>query len=307
MKDHKDNIENFIKKALEGQAEEICQENAAESTEKIPDEVREKIRENLKKEMEEYEWKRRYPQLSDEEREALRLGQELLEKNKKKENIEKMDSKAADADESGTDTSGTVIRMGRKHGLRFYISLAAVLILAMAVSVTALGGPERIVRTVKSLVRDREVVQIDSGEEKLLVENHSVEEAYQLLAEEFGVEPVKLVAGVLPGMKFISMEYDEELPFAELFYLYKGENLFYFINGSYGDSSWSQDVEDKVTDEYAIERKECIIEVTEYETPETKTKRYEAKFHYRGLEYRLIGTMDKEEFELILQILTFNH
>ncbi len=288
MKDHEDNIENFIKETLEGQAEEIRREEAAEDTEQISDEVRERIRKNLQKEIEEYEWKRRYPQLSDEDLKALRLGQELL-----KEHEEKSDD--------------TFIRMGRKRGLRFYISLAAVLILAMAVSVTALGGPERIVRTVKGLVGNREVVQIDSGEEKLIVENHSAEKAYQLLTDEFGVEPVKLAMGFLPKMKFISMEYDEELPFAELLYSYKGENLFYFINGSYGDASWSQDVEDKITDEYEIERKGCVIEVTEYETSETKTKRYGASFQYRGLEYRLIGTMEKEEFELILQNLTFNH
>lgn len=288
MKDHEDNIENFIKETLEGQAEEIRREEAAEDTEQISDEARERIRKNLQKEIEEYEWKRRYPQLSDEDLKALRLGQELLKEREEK-------------------TGGTVIRMGRKRGLRFYISLAAVLILAMAVSVTALGGPERIVRTVKNLVGDREVVRVNSGEEKLIVENHSVEKAYQLLTDEFGVEPVKLAIGFLPKMKFISMEYDEELPFAELFYTYKGENVFYFINGSYGDSSWSQDVEDKVTDEYEIKRKECTIEVTEYETPETKTKRYGASFQYRGLEYRLIGTMEKEEFELILQNLAFNY
>ena len=43
----------------------------------------------------------------------------------------------------------------------------------------------------------------------------------------------------------------------------------------------------------------------EYKSTDGKDKRYSANFRYKGLEYFLIGTMRKEEFEIILEKLYF--
>ena len=43
----------------------------------------------------------------------------------------------------------------------------------------------------------------------------------------------------------------------------------------------------------------------EYKSTDGKDKRYSANFRYNGLEYFLIGTMKKEEFEIILEKLYF--
>lgn len=43
----------------------------------------------------------------------------------------------------------------------------------------------------------------------------------------------------------------------------------------------------------------------EYELPESKKKRYSATFEYQGVYYRLIGTIEKADFEEILKNLHF--
>ena len=65
------------------------------------------------------------------------------------------------------------------------------------------------------------------------------------------------------------------------------------------------DVDEKIENEYQIKNKECIINVREYKSTDGKDKRYSANFRYKGLEYFLIGTMRKEEFEIILEKLYF--
>ena len=45
----------------------------------------------------------------------------------------------------------------------------------------------------KSFVGDREVEQVDSSDENLVIVEEDEEEAYQKISEEFGVEPVKLI------------------------------------------------------------------------------------------------------------------
>ena len=106
-------------------------------------------------------------------------------------------------------------------------------------------------------------------------------------------------------MKFDRMEFDNVLQTAELFYDFKGEKVVYLINASYSNASWGIDVEDTITDKYYIERDRCNIEIKEYETPKSSIKRYSAGFKYRGLEYFLVGTMNKQEFEIIVNNLFF--
>ena len=129
-------------------------------------------------------------------------------------------------------------------------------------------------------------------------------EAYQQITDAFGIEPVKII--IRPnGMKFKELILDEVLQTAEMFYEYEDQNVMFLINASYTDSSWGVDTEDKETDQYYFERQEAQIEVKEYLIRENNTRRYSAKFSYKGLEYYLVGTMKKAEFEKILKNLYF--
>ena len=63
--------------------------------------------------------------------------------------------------------------------------------------------------------------------------------------------------------------------------------------------------ENGLTDQYYIELEKGLAEICEYETPELGEKMYSAKYAYNGLEYFLIGTIEKEDFEFLLINLRF--
>ena len=65
------------------------------------------------------------------------------------------------------------------------------------------------------------------------------------------------------------------------------------------------DLEDDVTNRYDFEEGKLKAKVTEYELPESKKKRYSATFEYQGVYYQLIGTIEKADFEKILNNLHF--
>lgn len=291
MEEKKDYMEIFIKEELEREAGEIRRDNAG--AEAVPGEVKMKVRQRLEKEIEDYEWKKKYPELSEGELRALRLGQEMIEKEEAKAKEEESEKEAK---------KGTV---RKKRGFRFYLGLAAVFVLVFAVSMTSFGGAERVVRFVKSMVGEREVIQVDSSDENLIIVEEDAEEAYQVVKDELGVDPVKLMSGSLRGMVFKEMEFDKMLQLAELTYTYDDENIGYYISAAYRDSSWGIDVEDSVTNKYQLRNKYCVIDVQAYEIQGEQVRRYSASFKYNGIEYFLIATMEKEKFELILKNLHF--
>lgn len=265
----KDREEQFIKEALEREAEAILQENAEEGeADPLPEDVKERIRKKIQNDIEQYEKEHGNTGLSADESHARKLGRERETYRGKKSR-------------------------------KLYLILAAALLMALGASMTTMGGPERVVELMKSLVGEREVTRINSGEDMLIIEEDE-EKAYQTIKDGLGIEPVRMVIGALPGMQFEAMEFDMNTQTAELIYTYKGEKVVYFINVAYTNSSWGFDTEDKVTERYTLERRGCAIEVTEYEIQGYDVKRYEAEFRYNKIEYRLFGTMEKEEFETIL-------
>lgn len=276
MNEKMDKFEEIIKEELERDVA-LTDEKMTDFEGEMPEGAKERIHAALKAQIEDYEREQRYAQLSDEEREALRLGQEMLEKKKK---------------------------VRTKRSRKVYLALAAVLILVVAIGVTSFGGAERIVAFVKSVVGEREVVKVNSSEDNLVIVNEDEEKAYEAIKEEFGVEPVRIATG-LTKKRFRGMELDKNLQVAEMTYMYQDEKIIYLINAAYRDSSWGIDVEDTVTDRYFVQNKDINIEIKEYETPETKTKRYSASFEYQDLEYFLMATIDKEELESIIKDLHF--
>lgn len=282
MEERKESLEKFIKEELMQEAEDILAENARDKEgQSMPAGAKERIWRNIQTEIAAHEREERYSSLSDEDYRALRLGQEMLERKEE----EKKSAR-------------------KKRGIRFYLGLAAVLILVLAVSMTSFGGAERVVRFMKSMVGDREIAQVDSSEDNLVIVEENEEEAYQAIKDEFGVEPVN-IARVPEGMWFVSMELDKSMQVAEIFYSCNGENIVYFISASYKISSMGVDVEDRVINEYQTEKRGCQLNIKEYETPDVLIKRYSANFKYMGMEYFLIGTMKKGEFEIIIDNLHF--
>ena len=188
--------------------------------------------------------------------------------------------------------------------LRTCVGLAAALTLTMAIGVTSMGGPERIIQMVTQTVGDREIEKITSSDKVMRTAEESEEEAYQKISDELGVEPVR-IWNKTEEMKFIDMEYDEEIQTAEFYYEYNDDILIYLVNASYRDASLGVDIEDEIVDMYnkkiGNDEVEILTEIKEYEIQETGQERYSAQFEYKGLEYFFIGAMDKEDFEYILE------
>lgn len=291
MSEKKDQLKEILKDQLNKEAKQIEEEVGLNDNEEIPNELKIRMKNALdqkirEREMRSEDMKRTdaYAKLSEEDREALRLGREMLKNQSEEKKIYTMRRK--------------------KRNIRRIVALAAVLILVMAVGMTSIGGPERMLQFMKSSVGGREVSQVDSSDKNKIIEEEDEEKAYEKIAKEFGIETVQFVWRPA-GMKFKKMLLDTDIQLAELEYLYNGENTEFMISASYGEVSLGADNEDEIIDYYCINEENVSIEVTEYKTPETETNRYKAEFKYNNLYYCLTGTMTKEEMENILKNLYF--
>ena len=253
--------------------------------------VREQIRayemEQTRKETEERE--EAINHLSEEDREALELGRKML--------------KAGIGQKDPEEPSGKKVRR-KKKPLKMYLALAAVIVCVLAMGITSMGGPERIVRMMTQDVGDREVEKSTKSHKVKTVENEDEEKAYQEIRDNFDTEMVKL-AICLNNMKFDTINLDEDKQIAEMYYTYNEKTIAYFINIPYRDNSWGVDFEDPVEKEYIKKIKDCSIKVTIYKLKESKKTSCVAKFKYDNIEYLLTGTMKQQEFEKILNNLIF--
>lgn len=284
MKESKDQLEQIIKNEYDRLAKEEENDIQADDTIEVPEGTKESLRAKIDQQIEEMKKEKIYAQLSEEDRKALELGRKIM------------------AEEEQEKTEAKVVH--KKKRFKMYFGLAAVLILVMAVGITGIGGPERIVRMLKQAVGDREVEQVDSSDENLTFVEENEEEAYQIIWEKFGVEPVRITRRE-ENLYFKRMDFDETLQTAELYYDYNGENVVYLINASYRDASWGVDVEDKIIDTSKKVISGCEVEVKEYKIEENDRERYSASFEYKGLEYFLVGTMNEKSFDIIINNLFF--
>lgn len=291
MSEKKDQLKEILKDQLNREAKQIEEEVGLNDNEEIPNELKIRMKNALdqkirEREMRSEDMKRTdaYAKLSEEDQEALRLGREMMKNQSEEKKIYTMRRK--------------------KRNIRRIVALAAVLILVMAVGMTSIGGPERMLQFMKSSVGGRKVSQVDSSDENKIIEEEDEELAYEKLADEFGIDPVRLIWRP-KGMKFEKMILDTDIQVAEVDYLYKSKRIEYFISASYGEVSWGYDNEDKKINCYYEQVGKADIEVTEYETPETERNRYVAEFEYKKMHYCFSGEMKKEEIENILKNLYF--
>lgn len=209
--------------------------------------------------------------------------------------------------EVGTaDTSEKKVHYRRKP-MKIYLALAAVIVCVLAMGITSMGGPERVVRMVRQAVGDRDVEQVDSNKtdkQNKIIEGEAEEEAYQKIRDTFDTDVVKVFV-CLPDMEFDTMNLDESKQVAEMYYSYDGETIGYIINVPYRDSSLGVDFEDPIEKKYSKEIHGCKMNITLYKIEDSKVPKCVAKFKYGSIEYLLMGTMDEQDFEKILKNLVF--
>lgn len=296
MKDKKELLEQTIKEDLEKEAQEILKALGTSDADKLSDEKQLELKKKIDKKIEDYEFEKICNELPEEYRDALRAGMEL----KKQEDSADSNHKQ---DEEKSDGNKKVVR--KRKSLRVYVALAAVMIMVLAVSISSVGDGRSLMKTIKSMVGEREVVKVNSGEDNYVIEAESEEEAYQKIKDEFGINPVKIMH-VSKGMQFNRIEIDKEMHVAELYYNYKDENIVYIINCDRSKNSVGVDREDEIIEKYDMEVQGIEISVKVCQLPETDRKRYFAHFNYKEGEYFLIGVMERGEFEDILKKLYFS-
>lgn len=285
MNNRNQSLDESLKEEFKRAGAQTQREVDASEVEHISDEQKARIHAKLREQIAAYENEKIYAQLSEEDRKALELGKEMMRKQEQ-------------------ETEKMVVVHKKKH-VRGYLVLAAAVILAMALGVTSIGGPKRIIKMMTSAVGDREVEKVNSNEDNKVIEKEREEEAYQQIDDMYGAKIVR-VMGCPEGMRFQKLEIDETLMTTEMYYEYQGKSVAYLINVTYTDSSWGVDTEDKCVDEYELEKKGTKIVIKEFDIQETGEKRYSAKYEYKGLEYYLIGTMKKSDFEKIVENLYFS-
>ena len=253
--------------------------------------VREQIRayemEQTRKETEERE--EAINHLSEEDREALELGRKML--------------KAGIGQNDPEEPSGKKVRH-KKKPLKIYLALAAVIVCVLAMGITSMGGPERIVRMMTQNVGDREVEYTVKGEKVKTIENEDEEKAYQKIRDTFNTDIVKVIL-CLSDMTFDSMNLEKDKQVAEMYYNYEGKTIAYIINAPYRENSLGIDFEDSVEKEYTKKINGCEIKITIYKIDGEKIPGCVAKFKYNNIEYLLSGTMKQQDFEKIINNLIF--
>ena len=177
--------------------------------------------------------------------------------------------------------------------------------LVIGIGTTGVGGPKRIVEMVGQAVGGRQVSKVNSSKkEPKEIESDDESKAYQQIKDQLGFDPARIIA-VDKEMIYEYSEIDADMQMAQLLYKFGDANISYIMSIPYYEELMGSDLEDDVTNRYDFEEGKLKAKVTEYELPESKKKRYSATFEYQGVYYQLIGTIEKADFEKILNNLHF--
>ena len=107
------------------------------------------------------------------------------------------------------------------------------------------------------------------------------------------------------GMVLKRYTIDKEQRMAVLFYQYGEEVIKYYMYTNSTDSSFGEKTVDQLLDEYEFQNGKHSILVKQYEIKDSDEERYIAEFEYKDIHYQIKGTIEKEEFEKILENLFF--
>lgn len=299
MNNEKDELKECIAREFEKIAKEEEESLEKDTSLVVPEGTKEAVLARLKEQMREYqreqaenearEREEAINNLSEEDRKALELGRKMLK-----------------AEVGTADTSEKKVHYRRKP-LKIYLALAAVIVCVLAIGITSMGGPERVVRMVRQAVGDRDVEQVDSNKtdkQNKIIEGEAEEEAYQKIRDTFDTDVVKVFV-CLPDMKFDTMNLDEKKQVAELYYTYQKRKIVYIVNTGYRESSWGIDIEDSIEKEYSKEINGCNMNIVVYKVENSNQSRCVSKFKYEGVEYFMMGLMEEGDFEKILKNLVF--
>lgn len=323
MKKEDELMKEFLQEELEKESARIKEEVEQDPplTESGPDpELKNKIwkqAEEIRRQREAYE------NLSEADKEALRLGKELQLRREEKAREEFSEELApeslelaAGAEErqpesqseiqtaQGNQTKKVRVRKRRKKTI---VALAVALIAVLGVGITSFGDGGFVVETVDRILGGRKTTNINSESDDTDVtqqEEITEEKVFQQIKDEFGFDVVRLDYKPF-DMRMTDYILEQEFMTTIIYYQY-GKNIFtYTITPAYQDFSFGYDIEDTIVDEYVKIVENTKIQVTEYLIEESNQQEFSAEFEYKDVTYILTGIIEKDEFEKILENLHF--
>lgn len=263
------------------------------------------MKERLEKRIEEYEKQRElqeqlYAQLSEEDREALKLGKELQRQRKIDASSKESQRKKNRRTKTGS---------WKKNIVSAAAGIGIVIAVTSGFTIASVGGPKQALEIIKERFGQRnrttvngvvEGTRNESGMDSMDAE----EQAYQQIKDELGFDPVRL--GYLPeGMVFDSLFIDKETQNIDLYYKNTQDIMTYMIQKNYNMGKMAIDVEDKILKEYEEIVGGIQIKISEYEIKDSKEKVYTVEFEFNNTWYVLMGVKNLEEVEKIIKNLYF--
>lgn len=331
MEKHEDNLGKLLKAELEKEAGEIMEE--MDSDESLQDiSFPEDLDEKMWSKIQEYEEQQKaYEKLSDDDKEAIRLGREvqaLRDGENTKDHLKKdvesdsyidnvvpiehvkheTDNKASDDGTNGETEkeAGKKKVKKRKRHWKVYGIVAIVAVLAMMWSMVSIGGTPFFGRVLNDIIGDREMVKVNTEREdgdKNKVAGHDEEKVYEEIKESLGVDVVRL-EGKPDNMSLVHSDIDKKLNRVCLIFANENTTLEYQIVVNYQEQSHGYDIEDEKIKEELIKEGGNEIRFTQYKLPD-ESKENTAEFVYQDVFYTLNAVMDEEDFKKILKNLYF--
>ena len=193
----------------------------------------------------------------------------------------------------------------RKKKKYIFLALAAVLILVCGSVMTGVGSKSYLKELWDQITGNENIAYIDVED----MESRDTEDldemgAYKEINQTFGIGAVRL--GYKPEDMYLDRyTIDTSQRKAFMLYVYNDEIIRYSIYINDSDSSSGQKELDKLTDEYEIDAENgIVVQVEEYELGNSE-KRYIGEFEYQGVNYQLMGSINRQEFDEILKNLAF--
>lgn len=331
MEKHEDNLGKLLKAELEKEAGEIMEE--MDSDESLQDiSFPEDLDEKMWSKIQEYEEQQKaYEKLSDDDKEAIRLGREVQAlrggentKDHLKKDVEsdsyidnvvpieyvkhETDNKASDdgTNEEIEKKAGKKKVKKRKRHWKVYGIVAIVAVLAMMWSMVSIGGTPFFGKLWTQTIGDRKMTQVDTEREdgdKNKTGDHDEAKVYEEIKESLGVDVVRL-EGKPDNMSLVHSDIDKKLNRVCLIFANENTTLEYRIVVNYQEQSHGYDIEDEKIKEELIKEGGNEIRFTQYKLPD-ESKENTAEFVYQDVFYTLNAVMDEEDFKKILKNLYF--
>ena len=331
MEKHEDNLDKLLKAELEKEAGEIMEE--MDSDESLQDiSFPEDLDEKMWSKIQEYEEQQKaYEKLSDDDKEAIRLGREVQAlrggentKDHLKKDVEsdsyidnvvpieyvkhETDNKASDDGTNGETEkeAGKKKVKKRKRHWKVYGIVAIVAVLAMMWSMVSIGGTPFFGKLWTQTIGDRKMTQVDTEREdgdKNKTDVHDEAKVYEEIKQKFGVDVVRLKRNS-DGMALVQSDIDEVLK--KVCLIYENNNTFiqYQMEIQSENKSYAYDIEDKKVKRTQTTVDGNKIDIIQYELDDGNEENI-AQFTYEDVFYTINATMEEDDFKELLKNLYF--